>query len=316
MKKIAIVIPSYNESEDLALIRTNDILVDLTKKFQKELNCHYDIFYVDDGSTDYTWKLINTYHLKGIKLSRNFGHQNALLAGLTTVVNDYDAIITIDADLQDDPKAIFQMTKDFLDGYEVVFGVRSQRASDSWFKRSSAEGFYKLMGLMGVHLIYNHADFRLMSARAVRILLAMPEHQPFLRGLAAQIGLKNKAVYYKRRERKYGTSKYPLLKMIHFAWQGISSFTILPLRFVGFLGGVGIVLAVIMLGYALYGKLFGQVVSGWTSLIFSIYLVGGLILVAISILGEYIGRIFTEVKARPRFIIEKYNMIDKKGDGL
>lgn len=303
LTKIAVIIPCFNEEQGLK--ETDRVLKDVATKSLSKNHANLDLFYVDDGSTDKTWSVIKSLKSHGIKLSRNFGHQNALLAGLSTVTHDYDAVISIDSDLQDDPYVIPEMIKDFINGTEVVYGVRSDRPTDSWFKKRSAEIFYHLMNMMGVEIIPNHADFRLLSQRACKQLVSMPEHDPFLRGLVPKIGFKSGKVFYVRKERQYGQSKYPLTKMIKFAWDGITSTTIVPLRLLGFFGFLGVIASIITFLYALIGKLLGHTELGWASIISSIYLVGGMNLVSLSVLGEYVGKIFTETKHRPRFIIEE-----------
>ena len=240
----------------------------------------------------------------GVNLSRNRGHQNALLAGLLTAVNDADMIVSMDADLQDDINAVDEMVDDYHKGYDVVYGVRSKRETDTFFKRFTAEGFYKVMKALGVDIVFNHADYRLMSKRAVEGLAQFTEVNLFLRGIVPQIGYKWTTVTYERAERFAGESKYPLKKMIAFAADGITSFSVKPIRLVFSTGVVVFIVSLIMLIYALIAKLAGHTSVGWTSLMGSIWLIGGIQLLGLGVVGEYIGKIYNETKRRPRFIIE------------
>ena len=241
----------------------------------------------------------------GVNLSRNRGHQNALLAGLMTAVNYADMIVSMDADLQDDINAVDGMVDAYHEGFEVVYGVRSKRETDTFFKRFTAEGFYKVMKALGVDIVFNHADYRLMSRRAVEGLAEFSEVNLFLRGIVPQIGYKWTTVTYERAERFAGESKYPLKKMLAFAADGITSFSVKPIRFVLTAGVVVFMVSLVMLLYALISKLTGHTSAGWTSLMGSIWLIGGIQLLSLGVVGEYIGKIYNETKRRPRFIIER-----------
>ena len=305
------VIPCYNEQEVL-----HETARQLKEKMEslRSRNMISDksrIVFVNDGSKDNTWQIIEELHqsdsiFRGIKLSRNKGHQNALMAGLMTVKNECDAAISLDADLQDDINAIDAMVEKFSEGCDIVYGVRSARKTDTFFKKFTAESFYKIMEKMGVEVTYNHADYRLMSKRALDALEQFKEVNLFLRGIVPMIGYKTDCVYYERKERFAGESKYPLKKMIAFAMEGITSLSVKPIGMITALG-VGIfTISIIMLIYFLVRHFIGQTVEGWTSLAVSVWAIGGLQLLAIGIIGEYIGKIYLETKARPKFIIEKY----------
>ena len=305
------VIPCYNEQEVL-----HETARQLKEKMEslKSRNMISDksrIVFVNDGSKDNTWQIIEELHqsdsiFRGIKLSRNKGHQNALMAGLMTVKNECDAAISLDADLQDDINAIDAMVEKFSEGCDIVYGVRRARKTDTFFKKFTAESFYKIMEKMGVEVTYNHADYRLMSKRALDALEQFKEVNLFLRGIVPMIGYKTDCVYYERKERFAGESKYPLKKMIAFAMEGITSLSVKPIGMITALG-VGIfTISIIMLIYFLVRHFIGQTVEGWTSLAVSVWAIGGLQLLAIGIIGEYIGKIYLETKARPKFIIEKY----------
>lgn len=307
--KLAIVVPCYNEQEVLpqSLPALQKVLQQLQS--QQQISTDSQIVFVDDGSQDQTWSLISQFNqtnvnVAGIKLSRNFGHQNALLAGLSTV-SDADFIVTIDSDLQDDPQVIAQMVQRYYAGAEVVYGVRNNRDSDSRFKRNTAEGFYKFMNFLGVKLVPDSADFRLLSQRAAQVLLDYPERNLFLRGLVPLVGFPSAKVYYRRQPRAAGVSKYPLLKMLHFAFDGITSFSVAPIKLIMGLGLVIVAVSLFLLIYTIIQKIRGDVVSGWSSLMISIWGLGGIQLICISVIGEYIAKIFNEVKRRPRFTIEK-----------
>lgn len=274
---------------------------------------------VDDGSKDKTWSLIeqlvndNEYFV-GLKLSRNRGHQNAVLAGLMTAKDEADVVISMDADLQDDINAIDRFLEEYEKGYDVVYGVRSSRKTDTVFKRSTALTFYKLMQKMGVEVVYNHADFRLMSKRVLMHLADYKEVNLFLRGMVPLVGFKSTTVEYERAERFAGKSKYPLKKMISFALDGITSLSVKPIRMIFSLGLVIFIISLIMLIYALIRYIMGLTVAGWTSILGSIWLLGGIQLLAMGVVGEYIGKIYNETKARPRFIIETYLKKEKHED--
>lgn len=307
---LAIVVPCYNEEE--IFNSSEKKLRELLDKMKAEslIDAKSRVVYVDDGSTDITWTLISRAVKEhpdadaGIKLAHNSGHQNALLAGLDAVKDFCDAAISIDADLQDDINIIPQMVENFKSGDEIVYGVRESRDSDTWFKRTTAVSFYRFMKLLGVETVYNHADYRLMSARAIRELMKYKENNIFLRGIVPRIGLQHSEVKYDRKAREAGESKYPLKKMLNFAMEGITSFSIKPVRLVLLSGFVFVFIAFIIFIYAICSYLRDSVIEGWTSLILSIWLCTGVLLISIGIIGEYIGKIFLEVKERPRYTIE------------
>ena len=310
-KTLYILAPCYNEAEVLPL--TSKIFLDKLNSLITEgkISENSRVAFVDDGSKDETWNIIESLHeldpkFIGVKLSRNRGHQNALLGGMSTVADDCDMIVTIDADAQDDVNAIDKMVDDFNGGTEIVYGVRASRETDTFFKRTTAQGFYKFMTLMGVETVYNHADFRLMSSRAVKALLDFKEVNLFLRGMVPLVGFKSSTVAYDRAPRLAGESKYPLKKMLTFAFDGITSFSIRPIRFITALGGITLILSVIFAIYALISYFVHNTVPGWTSTVLSIWFFGSLQLIATGVVGEYIGKIYLEAKGRPRFFIEKY----------
>ena len=307
---LTIVVPCYNEQEVLpeTVKELGGVLENLIK--DGKVSPQSKILFVNDGSKDKTWKLISKYtkeyeYVTGIKFSRNYGHQNALLAGMSVAVKYSDMIITIDADLQDDIYAIPKMVEKYNEGYDVVYGVRNSRETDTFFKRRTALAFYGLMGKLGVNLIPDSADYRLLSKRATESLLAFKERNLFLRGMVPLVGYDSAKVYYARKERFAGKSKYPLSKMLHFALDGITSFSIAPIHLILYLGMLTVIFSVIMMIYTLVEKINGHIVSGWASLMISIWFLGGVQLISISIIGEYIGKIFSEVKHRPRFNIEE-----------
>ena len=310
VKKLCIVIPCYNEEEMLPTTFSvlRDVLQGLIEK-EKITNDSFLLF-VDDGSKDTTWKLIcaeheiNPIQISGLKLSRNVGHQFALTAGLLSAKENSDMVVSMDADLQDDVSVIEEMIDLFYAGNDIVYGVRKERNTDTFFKRTTAQLFYKMMHLLGVKTVYNHADFRLMSKRALEEFSKYKETNLFLRGMMPMLGFQTAEVYYDRKERRAGTSKYPLRKMLALAFDGISSFSIKPISMI--LGiGIGILaLTVVAFIYALLSYMKGQVVAGWTSLILSIWFLGGLQLFAIGLVGQYIGKIYMEVKQRPRYHVE------------
>lgn len=309
--KLYMVIPCYNEEEVLA--ETSSRMLDIFARMQNEdlIDPLSRIVFVDDGSRDRTWEIISGLadkyeSIKGIKLARNSGHQNALLAGLMTVKEECDCAISIDADLQDDIEIIPDMMKKFKEGCDVVYGVRNSRKTDTFFKRSTAQAFYKLMISMGVNMVADHADYRLMSRRALQALAEFPEENLFLRAMIPLCGYKSDKVYYERHERFAGESKYPLKKMLAFAMDGITSFSITPIRFITVLGAVMCVVAFAAFIYTLCIKFFGSATVGWASLMASIWFLGGVQLLSVGLIGEYIGKIYKEVKRRPRFIIEEY----------
>jgi glycosyltransferase involved in cell wall biosynthesis len=306
-----IVVPCYNEEEVLRettrrLTNVLDVMETVDARIEGGR-----ILYVDDGSKDHTWALITELaatepRVKGLKLAHNVGHQQALWAGLEWAANSpFDAVVSIDADLQDDTAVIEEMVAAFADGKDIVYGVRRERTTDTWFKRNTALAFYRVIRLMGCEVVYNHADFRLMSRRAVQALVSYPERNLFLRGLVPTLGFPSTCVYYDRHERFAGESKYPLKKMLSFAVDGITSFSVRPLQLITTLGVLFILIAVGAIVYALYSFVAGVVIPGWTSLLISVWFIGGAILTGMGIIGEYIGKIYKEVKRRPRYFIEK-----------
>lgn len=309
--KLYVVVPCYNEEEVLGETSKRMLILFDEMKTDGLISEKSRIVFVDDGSKDKTWEIIDKLsdehkEIAGIKLARNAGHQNALLGGLMTVKDDCDCVVSIDADLQDDINVIPDMVRKFTEGCDIVYGVRDKRETDTFFKRFTAEGFYKLMGVMGVKIVFNHADYRLMSRRALEALSDFPERNLFLRGMAPLVGFKSDKVYYHRNERFAGESKYPLKKMLSFAFDGITSFSISPIRLISGFGAIVCVFAFIMAVYAFVQKLMGHTGAGWASLMMSIWFIGGVQLLSIGLIGEYIGKIYKEVKRRPRYIIEEY----------
>ncbi|MFC7373249.1 glycosyltransferase family 2 protein [Fictibacillus iocasae] len=306
---LTIVVPCYNE-EDVLLNTMSELLKVMDRLvLEKAISKDSRLLFVDDGSTDHTWAIIETKakkdnKVKGVKLAKNVGHQNALLAGLEAAAECSDCIISIDADLQDDVNVIAQFIHKFHEGNEVVYGVRSKRDKDTWFKRVSAESYYKLMNGFGIELVFNHADFRLMSKRAVLHLLKYTETNMFLRGIVPLVGFKTATVTYERKERLAGESKYPLKKMISFALDGLTSFTVKPIRLITAGGAIVLILGAGAGAYPLIQKAAGNTVPGWTSIMASIWFIGGVQLLSLGLIGEYIGKIFKEVKRRPKFLIE------------
>lgn len=308
---VYLVIPCYNEEA---------VLPETVKELTAELKGMMDkglatgesrMLFVDDGSKDRTWNLIEGFHAEnplvtGLKLAHNRGHQNALLAGLMTAKELCDCAISLDADLQDDIHVLPQFVQKFSEGCDVVYGVRNKRDTDTWFKRTTAEGFYKVMQHLGVETVYNHADYRLLSRRALDALSEYKEVNLFLRGIVPLIGYRSDYVYYDRHERFAGESKYPLKKMLSFAVDGITSFSVKPLRIIANLGIVVSIVSVIGLLYALISHFTGNTVSGWTAIVCSIWLLGGIQMLCLGVVGEYIGKIYSEVKGRPRYRIEKH----------
>lgn len=311
MDKLAIVVPCYNEEEVLKIASKalREVLDDLIAKGKIAKDSF--ILFVNDGSKDRTWELIEEEHqaypvqVRGVKLAGNVGHQFALTAGLITAKDMSDVTVSIDADLQDDVAVIEEMIDKYHAGSDIVYGVRKERKTDTFFKRTTAQGFYKLMAAMGVKTVYNHADFRLMSKRAVEHFSQFKESNLFLRGMMPLIGYQTDSVYYDRKERVAGESKYPLKKMLALAFNGISSFSVKPISLILGLGLFIIVCSILAAVYALISYFTGHVVQGWTSLILSIWFLGGLQLLAIGLVGQYIGKIYMEVKQRPRYNIEK-----------
>ena len=308
--KLIIVVPCYNEEEVLQET-TRQLSTVLSSMEQEGTITEGKLLYVDDGSRDATWHIIEQLstenpRVMGLKLAHNVGHQQALWAGLEWAANaPCDAIVSIDADLQDDVQAIVEMTERFNEGTDIVYGVRKERKTDTLFKKHTAQAFYKLMQTMGGDVVYNHADFRLMSKRALQALVAHPERNLFLRGIVRSLGYPSDFVYYDRHERFAGESKYPLSKMLNFAIDGITSFSVKPLRLITTFGLLFMFVAIVIIGYALYEHLIGHTIVGWTSLLVSMWFIGGAILTAIGVIGEYIGKIYKEVKRRPRYFIEK-----------
>ncbi len=308
--KLLLVVPCYNEQEILQ--KTYETLSECRTKWIQESRVapESQICFVNDGSRDQTWNMIEALcqkdkHISGIKLSRNFGHQSALLAGLMSNIDNFDCFVTIDADLQDDVAAIEGMIDYHREGAMVVYGVRDDRTKDTWFKRQSAEGFYKLMQFMGVPVVFNHADFRLMDRRILQEFSNFGETNLFLRGLIPLIGFRSEKVFYKRLERTAGETKYPLKKMLLFAWNGITSFSTFPMRLVLYFGAFNFIISVAIIVYNFIAYLLGATIAGWTSIVIPMTFFSGANMVAIGLIGEYVGKIYEEVKARPRYIIEK-----------
>lgn len=311
MTKLYIAVPCYNEEA---------VLPDSAAKLRDKLRSMMAdglisddsrIVFIDDGSADATWRLITELHesdsiYSGIKLSRNRGHQNALMCGLMTLKDEADAVISIDADLQDDIGVFDEMVRKYESGCDVVYGVRSKRKTDTFFKRFTAEGYYKVLDRMGAKVIFNHADFRLMSRRALQAFAEFHETNLFLRGLVPMVGYKSDIVTYERSERLAGESKYPLKKMLALAWEGITSLSTKPIKMITRLGIIILIISLIMLIYTLIRYFMGATNTGWASLMVSIWAIGGLQMLAIGIIGEYIGKIYLESKHRPRFIVEEY----------
>lgn len=307
--KLGIVVPCYNE--EAVLEETTSRLTELLERMVKSKKISKDsrVYFVDDGSRDRTWEMIETLSQKhkfiaGIKLSRNRGHQNALLGGLFTA--EGDALVSIDADLQDDINVIEDMVDEFNNGSDIVYGVRKLRKTDTRFKKWTAEGFYKLMLWMGVDIVYNHADYRLMSRRAVDFLKDYQEVNLFIRGIIPLIGFKATNVYYDRAERFAGESKYPLKKMLAFAWNGITSFSTVPLKLITIMGFITFITTFLAAGWVFFvWAVLDRAIPGWTSTVLPIFFFGGVQILSLGVIGEYLGKIYSETKARPRFIIEK-----------
>ena len=311
MNKLAIVVPCYNE--EAVLPETNRILCNLMEELQLKGKITPDsaIVYVDDGSRDRTWELIQeayreSHWVRGIRLTANTGHQNALFGGLMTVRKEYDVTVSIDADLQDDILVIEEMLDKYAEGYDIVYGVRNDRTTDTRFKRTTAQGFYRMMRFFGVKSVYNHADFRLMSSRALDVLSRYKERHLFLRGLVPLVGFNAASVYYKRKKRMAGESKYPLKKMISFAIDGVTSFSVKPITLISILGSLTIIISIIMMIYSAIQHLIGNTVSGWTSLIISLWFLGSIQLLSLGVVGSYVGKIYMQTKERPRYQIWGY----------
>ncbi len=325
-RRLFVVIPCYNEEE---------VLPETAKRLKLKMTALIEsgmiadnsrVLFVNDGSTDRTWELIRGMHeedplFQGIDLARNSGHQNALVAGLFTAAGLCDMTISMDADLQDDINVIDQMVEKYLGGADIVYGVRSDRRTDSVFKRFTAETFYKLMDRMGAKTVYNHADYRLMSARALEGLKQFGEVNLFLRGMVPLVGYPSEIVTYERAERFAGKSKYPLSKMLQFALQGITSLSVRPIRMITGLGFFIFFVSIIVLIYSLVRYFTGHTIPGWTTTVLSVWAIGGLIMISLGVIGEYIGKIYLETKARPRYLIASYlkdaedepDLIDRKG---
>ncbi|MDN6899964.1 glycosyltransferase family 2 protein [Oenococcus sicerae] len=315
-RKLSIIVPAMNE--ELTLDRAAKILSGIIEQLvsNKKISLDSQILFIDDGSTDKTWETImelssKRKHVTGIKFSRNFGHQAALIAGFEAS-KDADLLVSIDADLQDDPNSIIDMIEKVdSEAVEVVYGVRNDRTTDSFFKRQTASIFYKIMNELGAKTVKNSADFRLMTKKAMNEFLKFPERDMFIRGLVPLVGFKSAQVFYKRSPREAGSTKYPLKKMINFAIDGVTSFSIKPIRFLRNMGIAIIFISMIFFAYSFVEHFLGHTTAGWSSLIISIWGLGGLQLFSIGVLGEYIGQIFTEVKKRPRYIIEQ-NLLDQR----
>ena len=305
----AIVVPCYNE--EAVLNETTSRLLEVMQRVaEKHVDLQGRIVYVDDGSRDGTWPLIGSLskqhpQVMGLKLAHNAGHQHALWAGLEWAAAHVDAAISIDADLQDDVNVIPEMIDLFLGGKDIVYGVRRDRPTDTWFKRTTALAFYKLMSKLGGDIVYNHADYRLMSRRTLAALMTYGERNLFLRGMVRTLGFPQAMVYYDRGERFAGESKYPLRKMLAFAIDGITSFSVRPLRLISIVGLSFMLVALAVIVYGLVAWLCGRTIQGWTSLLVSLWFIGGAILVALGVIGEYVGKIYAEVKRRPRYFIEE-----------
>lgn len=310
-KILYMVVPCYNEEQVL-----NETTRRLNEKYNAlikadKISSESRIIYVNDGSRDNTWKMIEQIHadnkmFRGICLSRNRGHQNAVLCGLMMAKEDADMVICMDADLQDDIDAIDEMVDKYHEGFDIVYGVRNNRKTDTFFKRFTAQAYYKLLLFMGVDIVYNHADFRLMSKRVLNEMENFKEVNLFLRGIVPMIGFPSTSVYYERHERFAGESKYPLKKMLHFAFDGVTSLSVKPIRLITTLGSLIFIFSIVMLLYSMIVHFMGHSQIGWSSIMVSVWALGGLQLLAIGVIGEYIGKIYMETKARPRFIVQEY----------
>lgn len=309
--KLGIVIPCYNEEE---------VLTETTKRLERLLDAMIAkgeiaeesfVCYVDDGSRDATWEIIEQLSqekplFRGLKLSRNFGHQNALIAGLMQMKDQADALVSMDADLQDDIDVVKGFVQKYKEGYEIVYGVREDRSNDTPFKRGTAEFFYKIQDFMGIESVSNHADYRLMSHRALEALAEFQEVNLFIRGIVPLLGFRSCSLYYTRAERFAGETKYPFKKMLFLALDGIASFSVVPLRLISMVGFGIFMFSLLMILWVAFEKLFlDSTVQGWSSMMISIYFIGGIQIMSIGIIGEYVGRIFQQSKGRPRYIIDK-----------
>ena len=305
---LTIVIPCYNEEQVLPW--TLGKLATLIDRLKTEASTDARLLLVDDGSRDRTWEIISEAakahcHVSGIRLSHNEGHQGALWAGMQESVATSDAVASIDADLQDDETAMIDMARQINDGKDIVYGVRKKRETDTWFKRFTAQSFYKLMKSMDSEIVYNHADFRMMSRRAVEALMQYPERNLFLRGIVRRLGFKEGFVYYDRRARELGESKYPLKKMLAFSVDGITSFSTAPLKFITFVGLTMTLVSLVMIIFGIIRHIEGNTIEGWTSLLVSLWFIGGIITTAMGVTGIYIGKIYVEVKQRPRYFVQE-----------
>lgn len=314
---LTIIVPCYNE--EAVLHETARRLLAVADGLKERNGAHTRLLFVDDGSTDRTWELIcelgrEDRRIAGLKLAHNAGHQHALWAGLTRGVEMGDAVISIDADLQDDPQAIAEMVDKYAAGADIVYGVRKSRSTDTFFKRQSAQLYYRLLAALGGEVVFNHADYRLVSRRAGKALLRHTERNLFIRGLVKTLGFREDYVYYDRAERFAGESKYPLRKMLAFAWDGITSFSVRPLRLITLLGLLFMLVSVGIIAWALLTYSGGHAMRGWTSLLVSLWFVGGAILAALGIIGEYIGKIYSEVKRRPLFFVETTTGLDEPAE--
>lgn len=307
--KLVIIVPCYNEEE--VLTETTSRLSDVIHRMIEDGRiAEGQILYVDDGSRDKTWSLVEGFSVtypcvSGLKLAHNVGHQQALWAGMEWAAVHADAAVSIDADLQDDVEVIPVMVDYFNKGVDIVFGVRKERKTDTFFKKYTAQAFYRLMRGLGGDIVYNHADFRLMSQRTLQALVSFPERNLFLRGMVSSLGYPSAFVYYNRSARLAGESKYPFSKMLSFALDGITSFSVRPLRYITYLGLIFILIALLAIVYGIYSFMEGMAIPGWTSLLVSLWFIGGAILLACGIIGEYVGKIYKEVKRRPRYFVEK-----------
>lgn len=306
--KLTIIIPCYNEEEVLPWML--DKLAVLIDRLRMEADTEARLLLIDDGSHDRTWELIAEAaqahdYVSGIRFSHNEGHQNALWAGMQESVATSDAVVSIDADLQDDENAIIDMAQQVGQGADIVYGVRRKRETDTWFKRFTAQVFYRLMKSMDSEIVYNHADFRMMTRRAVEALMQYPERNLFLRGMVRQLGFNEGYTYYDRRARTAGESKYPLKKMLAFSIEGITSFSIAPLKFITFVGLTMTLISFVMIIFAIVRHVEGETTQGWTSLLVSLWFIGGIITTALGVTGMYIGKIYIEVKHRPRYFIQE-----------
>lgn len=305
---LTIVIPCYNEEQVLPW--TLGKLATLIDRLKTEASTDARLLLVDDGSRDRTWEIISEAakahcYVSGIRLSHNEGHQGALWAGMQESVATSDAVASIDADLQDDDTAMIDMARQINDGKDIVYGVRKKRETDTWFKRFTAQSFYKLMKSMDSEIVYNHADFRMMSRRAVEALMQYPERNLFLRGIVRRLGFKEGFVYYDRRARELGESKYPLKKMLAFSIDGITSFSTAPLKFITFVGLTMTLVSLVMIMFGIIRHIEGNTIEGWTSLLVSLWFIGGIITTAMGVTGIYIGKIYVEVKQRPRYFVQE-----------